>query len=406
MSDEQGVAENREPWELSEYEVDRLLATADDPRLRRMFGADYDELRDLAREALPATRRRDRGTVVFLPGILGSSLGKPRALFGNDTIWFDPVSIAMGDAPELKLTESSPVKSLGIVPLKHNFIRFRLTIAGFRVLSFHYDWRRSIPELGKRLAEFIAADRADEVMIVAHSMGGLVSRAALKAASPKVRKKIKRIVMLGTPNHGSFSPVQVLQGLNSTVQLIGKISRTDPVDLVKSTFSTFPSVYEMLPQPDVFDEFDLFDRQSWPTSPYRPTAARLKAAQEARAGLADPDERFRLIAGFGQPTVTHLRRAESGEFEYFKSDSGDGTVPLQMCELDEVPTRYAVSEHVDLLKHKEIAKAVIDLLRTGETERLHERPEVSRKLGEWIEPEAFRTVVESRRAWTADAIAP
>ncbi|MCA9177665.1 MAG: CHAT domain-containing protein, partial [Planctomycetales bacterium] len=81
-------------------------------------------------------------------------------------------------------------------------------------------------------------------------------------------------------------------------------------------------------------------------------------------------------------------------------------VPLQMCELDEVPTRYAVSEHVDLLKHKEIAKAVIDLLRTGETERLHERPEVSRKHGEWIEPKAFRTAVESRRAWTADAIAP
>ncbi len=62
-----------------------------------------------------------------------------------------------------------------------------------------------IDELAERLAQAIericAATGAGRVMVVGHSMGGLVARACLR--EPAARARIARIVTLGTPHHGS-----------------------------------------------------------------------------------------------------------------------------------------------------------------------------------------------------------
>ena len=47
-----------------------------------------------------------------------------------------------------------------------------------------------------------ATENASEVQLVAHSMGGLVARAALTSPAGG---KVKRLIMLGTPNYGSFA---------------------------------------------------------------------------------------------------------------------------------------------------------------------------------------------------------
>ena len=53
------------------------------------------------------------------------------------------------------------------------------------------------------------ADLASEVFIVAHSTGGLLARAAVSAGMDK----LKRLVMLGTPNFGSFATAMVFRGV-------------------------------------------------------------------------------------------------------------------------------------------------------------------------------------------------
>jgi len=69
------------------------------------------------------------------------------------------------------------------------------------VAEYINSWRRG--KFAKRLTEFIdkvlAATGAEKVDIVSHSMGGLVSRVAIKnyGCSSKVRK----LLMVGTPNH-------------------------------------------------------------------------------------------------------------------------------------------------------------------------------------------------------------
>ncbi len=110
--------------------------------------------------------------------------------------------------------------------------------AGYDAVLLDYDWRHDIASLGQRLAERIIVDGRDNVALVAHSMGGLVSRAALTHAAGA---KVSQLIMLGTPNTGSLAAVQALRGTYSVVRKIAMLDlRHDAEYLARHVFSTFP----------------------------------------------------------------------------------------------------------------------------------------------------------------------
>jgi pimeloyl-ACP methyl ester carboxylesterase len=81
---------------------------------------------------------------------------------------------------------------------------------GWELLRCEYDWGYGVRAGARRMHEVLdfAVARAGEepVYIVAHSMGGLVARAALLEGSyPTVR----RLVMVATPNFGAISTAQL-----------------------------------------------------------------------------------------------------------------------------------------------------------------------------------------------------
>ena len=100
-------------------------------------------------------------------------------------------------------------------------------------------------------------------MLVAHSMGGLVARAA---AAKLPQRLLRRLIMLGTPHHGSFAPVQALRGTYPFVRKMAALDRRNsPESLAERVFSSFPGLYQMLPTPRRFkDSPDLFDARAWP----------------------------------------------------------------------------------------------------------------------------------------------
>src|SRR5262249_50727040 len=175
--------------------------------------------------------------------------------------------------------------------------------------------------------------RADtgRVMIVAHSMGGLVSRAAMAREG---MQKVERVVLLGTPNRGSFAPVQALRGVYAVVRKIARLASNgqSAESLAAEVFSTFPSLYHLLPAPDFDAGFDLFDVEAWPNSGPRPVAPLLNDARTLSQRLARGDERFVNIVGAGQETVTRATR-QRDQFIYTITRQGDGTVPLECAEL-------------------------------------------------------------------------
>ncbi|HEY1283867.1 MAG TPA: alpha/beta hydrolase [Steroidobacteraceae bacterium] len=350
--------------------VERLLATGEQQReLVAYFGGqEYAVLAKLARKAQTAVVRDDAPRVYIVPGIMGSQLGRlRRAPLPNDILWLDPVDISIGQLALLRMPGEAQIVSLGVVLFTYLRLKLHLRIAGFAPLFHDYDWRLGVDELGRKLAERVRADQG-RVMIVAHSMGGLVSRAALACDG---MQKVERVVLLGTPNHGSFAPVQALRGVYAVVRKIARLASDgqSAESLAADVFSTFPSLYHLLPAPDVDAGFELFDVDAWPNSGPRPIVPLLQNARTLGERLASADERFINIVGAGQETVTRATR-QRDQFVYTITRQGDGTVPRAFAELPGARTYYTQVAHSELARDAEVAQAIADVLVSGKTRRL------------------------------------
>ncbi len=354
---------------FSDIQVEHLLATGEHSReLITYFGQEeYGRLVALARRAQLTPLPADAPRVVIVPGIMGSNLGSTRTPpLPNDILWLDPVDIEMGHLERLRLPATTPIVSLGIVLYTYLRLKLHLRIAGFAPVFHDYDWRLGVDELGRALAERLARE-AGRVMIVAHSMGGLVSRAALASGGGNV----ERVVLLGTPNLGSFAPVQALRGTYAVVRKIARLVETQsPEMLAAEVFSTFPSLYHLLPACEVSRKLDFFDPASWPSEGPQPQADLLARARALV--LAPADERFAVIVGAGQETVTSVRR-RGGEFQYTITRQGDGTVPTACAVLPGASTYYTSVAHSELARDGAVAQAITEVLHTGRTQRLASR---------------------------------
>lgn len=355
-------------YSYRERDIEKLLVTGEESEsLRAYFGDEnYEELRELARQA-QAQERRARGgpRVLILPGIMGSTIGRRGTIF-DDVIWFDPFDIMSGNLISLALNGKSSYTSLDAIPFAYTALRLRLRLAGYDADYHHYDWRFSIDDLGAGLVKRLRDEPAQEIFLVAHSMGGLVARSAIAQKA----RKIKRLIMLGTPNHGSFVPAQSIRGVYSVVKHVAALDLHHRVDELSSkVFTSFPGLYQMLPTPEKFSALDFYEAANWPQHGPRPRQPLLDKVQSVQQSLAKADDRFFLIAGVNQETTVGLR-LEADEFVYDYSFEGDGTVPLALAELTGAQTYYVDESHGSLPNNRVVANAVAGLLATGATSEL------------------------------------
>jgi hypothetical protein len=354
----------------SDTDIEHLLVTGEHERdLAAYFGEhEYRELVALARRAAGVPLTDDAARVFVVPGIMGSQLGlKRQPPLPHDILWLDPIDIGVGRLSSLHLSAGTPIVPLGVVLYSYLRLKLNLRASGFAPVLYDYDWRLGVDQLGVALAERIRNEPVDRILIVAHSMGGLVSRAAL--AQPGM-SNVERLVLLGTPNFGSFAPLQALRGTYSVVRKIaGLASRGSPESLAGKIFNTFPSLYHMLPSAQCNGCADLFDPSEWPRSGPRPNRALLRDARDIQSKLVQADERISVVVGVGQETVTAVAKRRD-DFVYTITRHGDGTVPAVSAGLPGARNHYTLAAHSDLTRDPTVAAAVADLLHTGKTERL------------------------------------
>jgi pimeloyl-ACP methyl ester carboxylesterase len=258
---------------------------------------------------------------------------------------------------------------MGVLLFSYAKLKLQLQIAGCDVSLYSYDWRLGLDELGARLAQAIEKD-GRRVILVAHSMGGLVARAAARILPKRL---LRKLVMLGTPNQGSFAPVQALRGTYPFVRRMSTLDRKHSAEyLTQHVFCTFPGLYHMLPPPQRLAAMDLFDACCWPPDGPIPNAQLLGQVAAIRAGLAPVDSRMIHIIGVNQETVVGLRRTAAG-FEYAMDRNGDGTVPLALARLPKLKCYFVDESHADLANNSRVIQAVIDIVRRGRTARLPDR---------------------------------
>ena len=204
-------------------------SAAEEQALREYFGEEYADLQRLADHVRLARSSRAPllGNVVFLHGIMGANLLTREKNGDEDLVWVNVPRLAAGQLKRLRLSpdgkhDADPAFTVRAADLdKRTYARTILWLrARWNVQPFAYDWRRDIDESADAPARFIRAQFGDQpVHLVAHSMGGLVCRNFIRRHKDlwdKLRdgegSRGGRLIMLGTPNFGSFAIPQALTG--------------------------------------------------------------------------------------------------------------------------------------------------------------------------------------------------
>ena len=345
-------------------------------------------------------KRRDQAPIVFLlPGIMGSHIQADR-----NRIWFDPVSLCAGGMERLAI-DAPNISADGWMNRTYEQLA-RFLAENHEVRPFAYDWRQSIKavahrfgiELDQAMAE--AGRRGKPLRIVAHSMGGLVARLALKERWPAFKALPgSRLLQLGTPNRGSHAIAAVLLGRDDFVQSIErwfdwKHDLRQFLEIVRD----YPGVLEMLPWPGnnglASDGLDYFNPETWhafheqdrndkkerawvPPQDQFLEAAR-KVAVELNEAKLDP-ECCCYVAGRA-PTPIAVR-CERGLMEIGWTPEGDGRVPYQTGIPAGVSAWYTDAAHGDLASHEAAFEAYRELIETGVTLLLPRSPAGTRGEG-------------------------
>jgi pimeloyl-ACP methyl ester carboxylesterase len=242
-------------------------ATNSQPDLKRLYSTQADN--------------PDQPPVVIIQGALGSRLkdstnGReqwPRSV--GHVVFSDYRHLRLEIDPETlmplpsRLVAGGIAESVGGVDFYGRILSVLENVAGYkasvpgtpavhgekRYYDFSYDWRQDNVVTVRELDEFITKIREDygdpglKVDIVAHSMGGMITRYFIRYGSLDVldgnefpvnqygASRIRRVILLGTPNLGSIGALHTLiRGYRIGLGVV-------PPEVTV----TFPSTYQVLP---------------------------------------------------------------------------------------------------------------------------------------------------------------
>jgi pimeloyl-ACP methyl ester carboxylesterase len=333
------------------------------------------------------SRGRVNGRVVVIHGIMGGKLASIDASGDEDLVWVNLFRLAFGRIGDFALdANGDPVDPAMRVVTRGLLDEYMALVfelgQRWEVLPVAFDWRLDIDRSADALNDAIRAWAGNEpVHIVAHSMGGLVSRRFIqqhrdtweRMKDPNGMQLGGRLVMLGTPNRGSFAIPFVLTGEEKTVRWLEVLDVPHNMPTLLRIINSFPGSYQMMPSPKLTfgdDRTKLYAQETWGRFPvFQATLDRGRRFQEALHVVDDPD-RLIYVAGYDQSTPYRIRVDAPGRFSYQETLDGDGRVPHELGLLPGVPTFYVREKHGNLPSNEKVLAGIHELLSTGTTTAL------------------------------------
>ncbi len=349
-----------------------------------------------------------RPLAVVLPGIMGSELTA-----GGSRVWLSYLALLKGGLKDLRMG----AREVAVAGLLDDFYGPLLEALArqHRVEIFPYDWRLSVRDAARKLADQLekwlplAEHSGQPVYLLAHSMGGLVVRAMIadKQRGAAIWQRItalpnSKLLMLGTPNLGCFEAVRWLTANNPTQKKLALLDFTQDTNDITNLVRNYPGLLELLP----FDDESLkFARIELWKNLKSELAGRWLAATDASLRQAEstwrllkasnPDPAHMIyVAGCQDVTVSDYwiqPRAEgsASKLEFSGVRQGDGTVTWKSGFLPGVPVWYVEdTAHDELCSKRRAIPAYIELLKTGTTTRLTDKPPYRKRAGD-SSPEVF-----------------
>ncbi|WP_203341065.1 lipase family alpha/beta hydrolase [Planococcus beijingensis] len=211
--------------------------------------------------------------ILFIPGVMGSHLYEGRSFFGRQiNRWYSmnsnsvlrlKLSLDFRNDGSDKIIPGPPIENgisiiggwVGKNVIYSPIIKSlqSLPSSEYKVHLIGYDWRKDIiNDTCSYLHDTISQIQTtpdEEVIIVAHSMGGLLTKAYTKWAKDRnLDSNIAKVITLGTPWKGSPDSFNVL--LNG-VEDKGRFFPS--VDITRKISRTFPSAFQLLPSETYFN---------------------------------------------------------------------------------------------------------------------------------------------------------
>jgi CHAT domain/Lecithin:cholesterol acyltransferase len=343
-----------------------------------------------------------RPAVVVIPGIVGSNLKRDgQRIWLGFRILNNLKALAWDPATAASIEPDGPVANL------YGDLIERLADT-HEVIAFAYDWRRPVEDEARRLGDVVDAALAaransqQPVRILAHSMGGLVAR-TMALEKPEtwramLARKGARLLMLGTPNGGSWAPMQTLSGDDTFGNALAAFGSLFDNGAARAVMAGMPGFLQL--QAGLLDRERHLDRsQTWqdladadfarisersiwhlaavqraiyqwsaPPQGVLDQAVALRHRLDRQAATLGADaQKMLLVIGKAPFTPGGIVLGDSG-LEYLDAEGGgDGRVPIKSALLPAVRTWQCDAVHGDLPKLAEAFPAYLELLTTGET---------------------------------------
>jgi CHAT domain-containing protein len=369
-------------------------------------GSSSDGLRGMPR-APGGQPAADRPAVIVLPGILGSHLSAD-----GKRVWLS--MRILGGLGKLAYHEGATnVLPDGAIGSAYDDL-LQFLSASHEVIEFSFDWRRPIEHEARRLADALdqaVSERAvtgQPVRLVAHSMGGLVVR-TVQLERPEVWQRWmerpgSRLLMLGTPNAGSFAPMQVLSGDDTMGNMLSSLGLPFQDHKARQLMAEMPGFIQLqaglldeslglgqstrwqtLADEDramleAYNQWHFRDEEqrsiySWgvPTQTVldQAVALRRRLDQQLSGALSQHRDRFLMVLGHARFTPASIEFNPSEGLVYLNTpDDGDDRVTLQSALLPGVKAWHVDCEHGDLANAHDAFEAYLELLTQGDTQRL------------------------------------
>ena len=231
-----------------------------------------------------------RRSVVFVPGMMGSEFW-----LGSQRI-FPDIKLLFSNPEMLSYPSDLPIEARRIldeVVIVPNLVKldqynrlgdYLVEELGYRrgvdYFEFAYDWRQDVRMSARQLAAFVETlPREQPVVIIAHSLGTMVSRYYVERLGGKQR--IERIILMGGPHNG------VVKALTSLLFAPEVLPFGIMGERLRQVSMTFPSSYQILPTyPLRIDgsakEINFLEDESWLPEKFRPL---LRIGREFRREL-------------------------------------------------------------------------------------------------------------------------
>ncbi|WP_199312400.1 lipase/acyltransferase domain-containing protein [Phormidium tenue] len=360
---------------------------------------------------MPKTKMRD--LVVILPGITGSVLqkdGKDIWAVSGQAAW-QALITGGGSFQQLKLDHDDPeledlgdgIKAVQVVEDAH-FVPGLVKIDGYTAISqaitdsfdvipgenffkFPYDWRRDnranarilkrfVEERLKKWRESPNGAEDGKVILLAHSMGGLISRYYLEVLEGW--QDCRALITFGTPHRGSVNAVNFLA--NGFKKLF-----FDLTEVMRS----LPSVYQLMPIYPMLKIDNEYKRIAeadidLPNIDKAKAENALKFHHEIRDAVNSHRQDANYLAnkyalipvvGTKQPTFQSANLTTDGQIEISLElpegadpilGSGDGTVPYISAIPIELTTEYRQSyiaeRHGSIQNHGQVLDQLCNLI--------------------------------------------